>query len=102
MCNSEKLNDIVSANRVVLFIKGRASFPMCWYSGKIVQLMKKANMDFVSVNLCEEPVLQMFLREKHAPSFAPYLYVDKKFVGGYEELEGMLKSGNIGRVLAYG
>ncbi|HEV7914708.1 MAG TPA: glutaredoxin domain-containing protein, partial [Albitalea sp.] len=36
----QRIDDLVKSNRVVLFMKGTAQFPMCGFSGRAVQILK--------------------------------------------------------------
>ena len=35
----QRIDDIVKNNRVVLFMKGTAQFPMCGFSGRAIQIL---------------------------------------------------------------
>ena len=36
----KRIDDLVKNNRVVLFMKGTAQFPMCGFSGRAIQMLK--------------------------------------------------------------
>ncbi|MGV3495069.1 MAG: glutaredoxin domain-containing protein, partial [Ramlibacter sp.] len=36
----QRIDDLVKNSDVVLFMKGNASFPMCGFSGRAVQILK--------------------------------------------------------------
>ena len=38
----QRIDDLVKGNRVVLFMKGTAQFPMCGFSGRAIQILKQA------------------------------------------------------------
>jgi glutaredoxin-related protein len=63
-------------------------------SGRICFLLKKNKFDFKAENLLQDPELHAFLRKKNSPASVPYLYVNEKFIGGYDELMSMLNTGN--------
>ena len=41
----QKIDTLVKSHPIVLFMKGNASFPMCGFSGRAVQLLKSAGAD---------------------------------------------------------
>jgi monothiol glutaredoxin len=76
-------------------MKGSVSFPLCGLSGEVCFLLKKCNLHFKSVDVLVDPELHTFLKELHANFAIPYLYVSGKFVGGYDELCEMCRSGEL-------
>ena len=44
----QRIDQVVKGNRVVLFMKGDAQFPMCGFSGRAIQVLKAfVNGEFV-------------------------------------------------------
>jgi monothiol glutaredoxin len=89
-----RFEKLIKSYKAVLFMKGTPSFPLCGLSGTICFLLKKNQLDFKAENLLQDPGLHVFLREKNSPSSVPYLYVNEKFIGGYDELMAMLNEEN--------
>jgi monothiol glutaredoxin len=77
---------IIDANRIVLFMKGTPSLPLCGMSAIVYFALKKSNLEFETVDLLQDPELNYFLRKANSPACAPFLYMDGKFVGGYDEI----------------
>ncbi|WP_291139253.1 glutaredoxin domain-containing protein, partial [Hydrogenophaga sp.] len=40
-----RIDQLVKANDIVLFMKGNASFPMCGFSGRAIQILKACGVD---------------------------------------------------------
>ncbi len=40
-----RIDDLVKQNEVLLFMKGNASFPMCGFSGRAIQILKACGVD---------------------------------------------------------
>lgn len=93
-----ELNRIVSLNRIVLFMKGDRRFPVCGLSSTVCFMLKRCNLKFLAIDLLTNPSLALFLRMKHEPISAPYLYVGGKFVGGYETVCTMFDSGLLNNI----
>ena len=45
----QRIDELVKANEVVLFMKGSASFPMCGFSGRAIQVLKACGVDTKTV-----------------------------------------------------
>jgi monothiol glutaredoxin len=77
-------------------MKGTPSFPLCGLSGEVCFILKKSQLVFKAEDLLQDPELYIFLREKNSPSSVPYLYVDGKFIGGYDEILSLFNDGKLG------
>lgn len=90
-----RFEELIKQNRAVLFMKGSASFPVCGMSSTVRFIMKKCEPECSTVDLLRDPSLYAYLREKHVPISAPYLYVNGKFVGGYDKVIELFHSGKL-------
>ena len=51
----QRIDELVKNNRVVLFMKGSAQFPMCGFSGRAIQVLKACGVtDLTTVNVLED------------------------------------------------
>ena len=41
----QRIDELVKGNEVLLFMKGSASFPMCGFSGRAIQILKACGVD---------------------------------------------------------
>ena len=94
-----ELDDIVSRNYIVLFMKGNRKFPVCGMSSDICSMLRRCNLDFSTVDLLTKPGLYLFMRVLHEPISAPYLYANGKFVGGYETICTMFDNGLLSQIV---
>jgi monothiol glutaredoxin len=49
------LQEQVTNNHVMLYMKGNPSMPMCGFSGRVVQALQSEGVDFSSVNVLDYP-----------------------------------------------
>src|SRR5258708_10272004 len=78
----KKLEETVSQNKVVLFMKGTKNFPQCGFSARVVQALKKVGEPFTDVNVLADPEGREGIKEFSSWPTIPQLYVTGKFVGG--------------------
>jgi len=91
-----RIDDIVKSNRVVLFMKGTAQFPMCGFSGRAVQILKAcAVRDLKTVNVLEDEDIRQGIKDYANWPTIPQLYVDGEFVGGSDIMMEMYQSGEL-------
>ena len=67
----QRIDDIVKSNRVVLFMKGTAQFPMCGFSGRAIQILKACGVsDLKTVNVLEDDEIDGELLESYGSLLA--------------------------------
>jgi glutaredoxin-related protein len=60
---------------------------MCGLSGNVCSMLRKNGVDFIEINILEDPELYLLLKEECVSATAPYLFVEGKFIGGYDEIK---------------
>jgi monothiol glutaredoxin len=97
----KRIDDLVKGNRVVLFMKGTAQFPMCGFSGRAIQVLKACGVDeLTTVNVLEDEALRQSIKEYANWPTIPQLYVDGEFVGGSDIMMEMYQSGELQQLLS--
>ena len=97
----QRIDQIVKSNRVVLFMKGTAQFPMCGFSGRAVQILKACGAaDVKTVNVLEDDEVRQGIKEYANWPTIPQLYVNGEFVGGSDIMMEMHQTGELQEVLA--
>ena len=97
-----RIDSLVKGNDIVLFMKGNASFPMCGFSGRAVQILKACGVDpkdIAAVNVLEDDEIRQGIKDfSHWPTI-PQLYVKGEFIGGSDIMMEMYESGELQQVL---
>ena len=97
----QRIDDIVKNNRVVLFMKGTAQFPMCGFSGRAIQILKACGVsDLKTVNVLEDDEIRQGIKGYSDWPTIPQLYVNGEFVGGSDIMREMYQSGELQKLLA--
>ncbi|MFN3611225.1 Grx4 family monothiol glutaredoxin [Tepidimonas sp.] len=98
----QRIDQLVKSHDLVLFMKGTASFPMCGFSGRAVQILKACGVDpksLVTVNVLEDPEIRQGIKEYSNWPTIPQLYVRGEFVGGSDIMMEMYESGELQQLL---
>ena len=96
----KRIDDLVKSNRVVLFMKGTAQFPMCGFSGRAVQILKSCNArDLKTFNVLEDEEIRQGIKDYANWPTIPQLYVNGEFVGGSDILTEMFQAGELQQLL---
>lgn len=92
----QRIDELVKSNRIVLFMKGTAQFPMCGFSGRAIQILKACGAsDVTTVNVLEDEEVRQGIKEYANWPTIPQLYVDGEFVGGSDILMEMHQAGEL-------
>jgi monothiol glutaredoxin len=96
----QQIDALVKGNRVVLFMKGTAQFPMCGFSGRAIQIMKACGVtDLKTFNVLEDEGVRQGIKEYASWPTIPQLYVNGEFVGGSDIMMEMYEAGELQQVL---
>ena len=97
-----RIDQLVKTNDILLFMKGSASFPMCGFSGRAIQILKACGVDpkqVTTVNVLEDDEIRQAIKDySHWPTI-PQLYVKGEFIGGSDIMMEMYQSGELQQVL---
>ena len=98
----QRIRDLVQSHDVLLFMKGSASFPMCGFSGRAVQILKACGVEphnLATVNVLEDEAIRQGIKEFSQWPTIPQLYVKGEFVGGCDIITEMTLSGELDQLL---
>ncbi|RYF01780.1 MAG: Grx4 family monothiol glutaredoxin [Comamonadaceae bacterium] len=98
----QRIDQLVKTNDILLFMKGSASFPMCGFSGRAIQILKACGVDpkgLATVNVLDDPEIRQGIKEYSKWPTIPQLYVKGEFIGGSDIMMEMYESGELKQVL---
>ena len=98
----QRIRDLVQSHDVLLFMKGSASFPMCGFSGRAVQILKACGIEpqnLATVNVLEDEAIRQGIKEFSQWPTIPQLYVKGEFIGGSDIMMEMYESGELQQLL---
>ncbi|SON56127.1 Monothiol glutaredoxin [Hartmannibacter diazotrophicus] len=85
----------VKSNDVVLFMKGTPQFPMCGFSGQVVQILDYIGVPYKGVNVLEDDDIRQGIKDYSNWPTIPQLYVKGEFVGGCDIIREMFQAGEL-------
>lgn len=98
----QRIAELVQSNEILLFMKGSASFPMCGFSGRAIQIIKACGVDpktVKTVNVLDDAEIRQGIKEFSNWPTIPQLYVKGEFIGGSDIMMEMYESGELQQVL---
>src|SRR3989442_3940252 len=82
---TDVLNEIareLKDNKVVVYMKGTPSFPMCGFSAATVQVLREVGVPFKAIDVLAEPEKREAIKRFSNWPTIPQVYVGGKFIGG--------------------
>ena len=92
---SENIENQITNNDVVLFMKGTPAFPMCGFSAASVQILTNLGVKFNNVNVLESDEMREGIKKFSDWPTIPQLYIKKEFIGGCDIIKEMFESGEL-------
>ncbi|WP_127089496.1 Grx4 family monothiol glutaredoxin [Aquabacter cavernae] len=85
----------VKGNDVVVFMKGTPQFPMCGFSGQVVQILDHVGVPFKGINVLESDELRQGIKDYASWPTIPQIYVKGEFLGGCDIVREMFQAGEL-------
>lgn len=95
----QKIQETISTNDVVLYLKGTKDFPQCGFSALVVQVLKNLNVDFLDIDVLRDPEIRQGIKDFSDWPTIPQLYVKGEFIGGCDIVKEMFQSGELQEIL---
>ena len=95
-----KVEELIAANPVLLFMKGVPEAPRCGFSMRVVGVLERLGVDYGAIDVLPalQPLREVTTELSDWQTF-PQLYVNGELVGGCDIIEEMLDSGELGELL---
>jgi monothiol glutaredoxin len=97
--SSERIKADITANDVMLYMKGTPMFPQCGFSARVIQILTHMGVPFQSANVLEDAELRDGIKNFSQWPTIPQLYVKGEFVGGCDIVSEMFQSGELETLL---
>lgn len=95
MTAADNIKATVTANDVVLFMKGTKSMPQCGFSSKVAGVLNYMGVDFADVNVLADADIRQGIKDYSDWPTIPQLYVKGEFIGGCDIVTEMTLSGEL-------
>ena len=96
----EEIKADITANKVMLYMKGNKDMPMCGFSGQVIQILNQTGVQYVTKNVLEDETLRQAIKEFSDWPTIPQLYANGEFIGGCDIISELHQSGELADQLA--
>jgi monothiol glutaredoxin len=96
----QKVEELISDNPVLLFMKGTPDVPQCGFSMRVVGVLQQLGVEYGAVDVLPalQPLREVTTEISDWQTF-PQLYVNGELVGGCDIVEEMFESGELADLL---
>ncbi|MET0330277.1 MAG: Grx4 family monothiol glutaredoxin, partial [Dyella sp.] len=91
----ERIESLLKAHRVVLFMKGNRQQPMCGFSATTTNTLNELLPEYHTVNVLEDPEIREGIKLYGQWPTIPQLYVDGELIGGADIVRQLYGSGEL-------
>ena len=96
----EKIRNQVTANPIVLYMKGTPQSPQCGFSGATVQILQACGVqDFTAVNVLADPEIRDGIKVYANWPTIPQLYIKGELVGGADIVRELYQQGELQKLI---
>src|SRR3954452_6442186 len=95
-----KVEELIGANPILLFMKGTPEMPRCGFSMRVVQVLDQMDVEYGAIDVLPalQPLREVTNEISDWQTF-PQLYVKGELVGGADIVEEMFDSGELAEAL---
>ncbi|MBB5685587.1 Grx4 family monothiol glutaredoxin [Sphingobium boeckii] len=95
-----RIDELVKANHVLLFMKGTPLFPQCGFSSRAISILDHLGADYETVDVLQDQGIRQGIKEYSDWPTIPQLYVNGEFVGGSDIMMEMYEAGELHTLFA--
>ncbi|WND02313.1 Grx4 family monothiol glutaredoxin [Temperatibacter marinus] len=90
-----RIQDYITKDDIVLFMKGTPIFPQCGFSSVVSQVLQHLGVNYESYNVLEDMELREGIKDFSDWPTIPQVYIKGEFIGGCDIIKEMFESGEL-------
>jgi monothiol glutaredoxin len=91
----ERIQETISNNKIMIFMKGTANFPQCGFSAATVQVFEQLGVPYETADVLSDPELRDAIKQFSNWPTIPQVFIGGKFVGGCDIVRELYESGEL-------
>jgi monothiol glutaredoxin len=92
---TERIQSAISNNKIMIFMKGTASFPQCGFSAATVEVFEQLGVPFQTADVLSDPELRDGIKRYSNWPTIPQVFIGGKFVGGCDIVRELYENGEL-------
>jgi len=91
----ERIDNLVSQHKILVFMKGNKLMPQCGFSNNVVQILNTLGVPYETIDILQEYEIRQGIKEYSNWPTIPQVYIDGEFVGGSDVLIELYQKGEL-------
>ncbi|NEQ47397.1 MAG: Grx4 family monothiol glutaredoxin [Leptolyngbya sp. SIOISBB] len=91
----ERIDQLINANKIMVFMKGNKLMPQCGFSNNVVQILNVLGVPFETFDVLSDPDIRQGVKEYSNWPTIPQVYLNGEFLGGSDILIELYQSGQL-------
>ena len=92
---SDRIRESIENNKILIFMKGSPSFPMCGFSAATIEVFEELGVPYNTVDVLKDPEIREGIKRFSNWPTIPQVYIAGKFVGGCDIVREMHANGEL-------
>ncbi len=93
--SKKRIEDLITSNSIMVFMKGSKMMPQCGFSNNVVQILNSLGIHFETFDVLEDMEIREAIKEYSNWPTIPQVYLKGEFLGGSDILIEMYNSGEL-------
>lgn len=95
----DRIQKLVEAGPVFMFMKGDPTFPQCGFSNQVTQILKSYKIPFGHCDVLKDPEIRQGIKDFSDWPTIPQVYVSGEFIGGCDIIRESWETGELTDIL---
>lgn len=95
----ERIENLISQNKILVFMKGNKLMPQCGFSNNVVQILNAMGVPYETVDILEDWEIRQGIKEYSNWPTIPQVYINGEFVGGSDIMIELYQKGELQEML---
>lgn len=91
----ERIDNLISQNKILVFMKGTKLMPQCGFSNNVVQILNAMGVPFETVDVLADWEIRQGIKEYSNWPTIPQVYINGEFVGGSDIMIELYQEGKL-------
>jgi monothiol glutaredoxin len=92
---TEKIDKLLSDNKIMVFMKGNKLMPQCGFSNQVVQILNILGVPYETVDVLADQDIRQGIKEYSNWPTIPQVYINGEFIGGSDVMTEMYQKGEL-------
>ena len=90
-----RIQDLITQNKVLVFMKGSKLMPQCGFSNNVVQILNMLGVTYETIDVLSDPEIRQGIKDYSNWPTIPQVYVNGEFLGGSDILIDLYQKGEL-------